>query len=115
MSSVLYTDIASLVTNDESLESGILGELTDAALIVENGHISWVGQAKSAPAADHQISLDGKSVIPGFVDSHAHLVFAGNRAAEFAARMNGENIVPVGSETRLVLLEPQVMKSLMKT
>lgn len=91
MASVLYTDITSLVTNDQSLESGLLGGIKNAALVVENGHISWVGQNSKAPAADERISLSGKSVLPGFVDSHAHLVFAGNRAEEFGARMNGES------------------------
>jgi imidazolonepropionase len=96
MTSVLYTDISSLVTNDQGLELGLLGELKDAALIIENGHISWLGIAKEAPDADQKVSLEGSSVIPGFVDSHAHLVFAGNRAEEFAARMNGENYTAGG-------------------
>ena len=96
MTSVLYTDISSLVTNDQGLELGLLGELKDAALIIENGHISWLGSAKEAPDADQKVSLEGSSVIPGFVDSHAHLVFAGNRAEEFAARMNGENYTAGG-------------------
>ena len=96
MTSVLYTDISSLVTNDQGLELGLLGELKDAALIIENGHISWLGSAKEAPDADQTVSLEGSSVIPGFVDSHAHLVFAGNRAEEFAARMNGENYTAGG-------------------
>lgn len=96
MTSVLYTDISSLVTNDQGLELGLLGELKDAALIIENGHISWLGSAKEAPDADQRVSLEGSSVIPGFVDSHAHLVFAGNRAEEFAARMNGENYTAGG-------------------
>ena len=96
MTSVLYTDISSLVTNDQGLELGLLGELKDAALVIENGHISWLGIAKEAPDADQKVSLEGSSVIPGFVDSHAHLVFAGNRAEEFAARMNGENYTAGG-------------------
>ncbi len=96
MTSVLYTDISSLVTNDQGLELGLLGELKDAALVIENGHISWLGSAKEAPDADQKVSLEGSSVIPGFVDSHAHLVFAGNRAEEFAARMNGENYTAGG-------------------
>lgn len=96
MTSVLFTDISSLVTNDQSLELGLLGELKDAAIIVENGHISWLGNAKAAPDADEKVSLEGKSIIPGFVDSHAHMVFAGSRAEEFAARMNGENYTAGG-------------------
>jgi imidazolonepropionase len=99
MNSVLYTGIQSLVTNDESLESGLLGEIKNAALIIENGHISWVGTSSAAPEADQSISLEGKSVLPGFVDSHAHLVFAGDRAAEFSARMNGESYSAGGIRT----------------
>ena len=90
MTTTLYTDISSLVTNDVQLELGLLGELNDAAFIEQNGYIKWVGSAKEAPDADQRVSLEGKAVIPGFVDSHAHLVFAGDREKEFAARMNGE-------------------------
>ncbi len=89
MSTVLFTDIKTLVTNDSSLEVGKLGLLSDAAIVVENGHIIWVGSAAKAPAADESVSLAGKTVLPGFVDSHAHLVFSGDRSAEFSARMNG--------------------------
>ncbi|NDC48624.1 MAG: imidazolonepropionase [Micrococcales bacterium] len=89
MSTVLFTDIKTLVTNDSSLEVGKLGLLSDAAMVVENGHISWVGSAANAPDTDESVSLAGKTVLPGFVDSHAHLVFSGDRSAEFSARMNG--------------------------
>jgi imidazolonepropionase len=85
----LYTGISSLVTNNPELESGLLGELEGAAFIEQDGQIVWVGSAKDAPEADIEVNLDGKSVIPGFVDSHAHLVFAGDRALEFEARMSG--------------------------
>lgn len=91
MSSTLYTDIATLVTNDSTLDRGLLGELTDAAFIEEDGYISWVGEKAMAPDADQKVSLAGKTVLPGFVDSHAHLVFAGDRSREFSARMNGES------------------------
>jgi imidazolonepropionase len=91
MSSTLYTDIATLVTNDSSLDRGLLGELSDAAFIEEGGYISWVGEKTQAPDADHKVSLAGRTVLPGFVDSHAHLVFAGDRSKEFSARMNGES------------------------
>jgi len=91
MSSTLYTDIATLVTNDSSLDRGLLGELSDAAFIEEGGYISWVGEREAAPHADNSVSLAGKTVLPGFVDSHAHLVFAGDRAKEFSARMSGES------------------------
>jgi imidazolonepropionase len=67
-----------------------LGVVRDAAFVVEDGRVAWVGSASAAPAADESIDAGGRAVIPGFVDSHAHLVFAGDRAAEFEARMTGE-------------------------
>ena len=93
MTSTLFTGIAELVTNDELLEgadhSEHLGLLSDAAVVVQDGLIAWVGSAAQAPQADDQRDLGGRAVIPGFVDSHSHLVFAGDRSAEFAARMTG--------------------------
>jgi imidazolonepropionase len=62
---------------------------SDYALVVEDGVVAWTGPSSSAPAADRAIDAAGRAVLPGFVDSHAHLVFAGDRAAEFAARMSG--------------------------
>lgn len=85
----LVTGIAELVTNDDTLGSGRLGLFADAALVVERGVIAWVGPRQGAPDADTRLDLEGRAVIPGFVDSHAHLVFAGDRAAEFEARMAG--------------------------
>ncbi len=88
--STVYTNIGELVTNDPTLGDGSpLGLLTDAALVVDDGVVSWVGAYGRAPAADDSVDLEGAAVIPGFVDSHAHLVFAGDRAREFAARMAG--------------------------
>jgi imidazolonepropionase len=86
---MLVTGIAELVTNDESHGNGPLGLIADAALVVDGGTVAWVGRAVDAPDADTRIDLGGRAVIPGFVDSHAHLVFAGDRAAEFEARMSG--------------------------
>jgi len=93
MTSTLLTGIAELVTNDE-LQDGAdhsehLGRLSDAAVVVQGGLIAWVGPAAQAPAADERRDLGGRAVIPGFVDSHSHLVFAGDRSAEFVARMTG--------------------------
>jgi imidazolonepropionase len=88
--SIAITNIGSLVTNDQSHGPGILGELTNAALVIENEKIVWVGNTNQVPATDQKIDIDGKAVIPGFVDSHAHLLFAGERSAEFQARMKGE-------------------------
>jgi imidazolonepropionase len=87
---VLYTDIGELVTNDPTLGGSPLGVIHDAALVVGDGEIVWVGGRADAPDADERISCGDSAVIPGFVDSHAHLVFAGERSAEFAARMSGE-------------------------
>src|ERR1019366_946074 len=68
---------------------GSFAVIEDAALVVEAGRVAWTGPAAGAPAADEVIDCEGRSVVPGFVDSHAHLVFAGERSAEFAARMTG--------------------------
>ena len=93
MTSTLFTGIAELVTNDELLDgadhSEHLGRLGDAAVVVQDGLIAWVGPAARAPQADDRRVVGGRAVIPGFVDSHSHLVFAGDRSAEFAARMTG--------------------------
>jgi imidazolonepropionase len=93
MTSTLFTGIAELVTNDERLggadHSERLGLLTNAAIVVEDGLIAWVGPASQAPPADDRRDVGERAVIPGFVDSHSHLVFAGDRSAEFAARMTG--------------------------
>jgi imidazolonepropionase len=88
VSSLLLTGIGSLVTNDPA-HGGLLGELHDAALVIDGSTVAWVGSRRAAPAADGAIDLGGRAVIPGFVDSHSHLVFAGDRAEEFAARMTG--------------------------
>jgi len=61
----------------------------DAGLVIDDGRVAWVGASDQTPAADEVIEADGAAVIPGFVDSHTHLVFAGDRAEEFAARMAG--------------------------
>jgi len=90
MSSLLVTGIAELTTCDPALGDGSpLGVLEDAALVVEHGRVVWVGAAGRAPAADVELDLAGRAVVPGFVDSHAHLVFAGDRAREFEARASG--------------------------
>ncbi len=95
--SLLLTGITELTTNDPARGDGaadpgdaLLGIVRDAALVVSaDGEIEWVGPAAQAPDADDHRHLGGRAVIPGFVDSHTHLVFAGDRSAEFAARMTG--------------------------
>ena len=88
MTSTLIHHIGELVTNDPDRD-GLLGIVEDAALVVEGGTIAWVGRAVEAPQADEVYDAGGRAVLPGFVDSHSHLVFAGDRAGEFAARMAG--------------------------
>ena len=89
----LLTGIGELVTNSAApgRDGGPLGILRDAAVLVENGTVSWVGPAAQAASnVDVQVTdVGGDAVLPGFVDSHTHLVFGGDRADEFAARMAG--------------------------
>ena len=99
MRSVAITNIGSLVTNDQSIELGLLGELRDAAIVVEDGLVAWVGSSAAVPETDESIDVEGRTVLPGFVDSHAHLMFAGDRAAEFSARMAGSAYAAGGIRT----------------
>jgi imidazolonepropionase len=99
MSSLLLTGIAELVTNDPSHDGTPHGILEDAAVVLDGHRVVWVGRRAGAPAADAARDLGGRAVIPGFVDSHSHLVFAGDRAPEFAARMAGESYVAGGIRT----------------
>lgn len=87
MTSTVITGIGELVTLDPDADG--LGVRTDAAVVADGGVISWVGPQRRAPAADRRIDVDGRCVLPGFVDSHTHLIFAGDRSAEFVARMAG--------------------------
>ena len=95
--STLITNIGELVTNAlgpvgaEAARTGPGGftALSDAALVIDDGRIAWTGQTGHAPAADERVDAAGRVVMPGFVDSHAHLIFAGERGDEFAARMAG--------------------------
>ena len=98
----LVTGIASLVTNDPAIGDGsALGLVENAAVVVEDDRIAWVGSATRAPATDSATDLQGRAVVPGFVDSHSHLVFAGDRAAEFTARMTGEPYTGGGIATTM--------------
>ena len=98
MTATVITNIGELVTNDPEADD-LLGLVADAALVVEGSVVAWVGRAVDAPAADQQVDAGGRAVIPGFVDSHSHLVFAGDRAAEFAARMAGRPYAAGGIRT----------------
>lgn len=91
MPAELITGISELTTNDDERRRHL-----NAALVIEDGRISWLGDASGAPAADSRTDLGGRAVLPGWVDSHTHLVFAGSRAAEFEARMAGQKYVAAG-------------------
>ena len=98
MATTLITNIGELVTNDPHAED-LLGVVRDAALVVEGSRVAWTGPAADAPAADERVDAGGRAVLPGWVDSHSHLVFAGDRGPEFAARMAGEPYAAGGIRT----------------
>ncbi|MFF0810896.1 imidazolonepropionase [Streptomyces albogriseolus] len=90
MSATVITNIATLVTNDPSLrDSDPLGLVRDAAVVIEGDRVVWTGESSKAPATDNRVDAGGRAVLPGFVDSHSHLVFTGDRTEEFNARMSG--------------------------
>jgi imidazolonepropionase len=100
VSSIAYTGIGELVTNDPGVGDGsLLGRVTDAAVVVDDGRVAWVGASAQVPATDERVDVGGRCVVPGFVDSHSHLVFAGDRADEFAARMAGRPYAAGGIRT----------------
>ena len=86
--STVVENIGRLITNDAQFEVGATGELREAWVVFIDGLIESVGTGH-APPADQRIDVGGRCVLPGFVDSHSHLVFGGDRADEFAARMAG--------------------------
>lgn len=89
---MLVDNIGELVTNDPERGEGPLGIVRDAAVLVVDGVVVYAGPRSAVPEHDALARVDaaGAAVIPGFVDSHGHLVFAGDRAEEFAARMSGQ-------------------------
>lgn len=95
--SLLVDHIGELTTHDPEL-----GTLRDAALVVEDGRVAWVGPSGSADrGTDEVLDAGGAAVVPGFVESHSHLVFAGDRAEEFAARMAGRPYAAGGIRTTI--------------
>ncbi|MET8865444.1 imidazolonepropionase [Nonomuraea sp. NPDC004580] len=92
--SVAITGIGSLLTNDPEL-----GTITGAAVVFDAGRVVWAGPQARVPDADERVDAGGRAAIPGFVDSHAHLVFAGDRTAEFDARMSGQRYTAGGIRT----------------
>src|SRR3954451_14684962 len=99
MRSLLVTNIGELVTGDPNWGEGPLGIRRNAALVIDDRRVEWIGRAGDTRAPDVRLDADGAAVLPGFVDSHSHLVFAGDRAAEFAARMAGQPYTGGGIRT----------------
>src|SRR4051794_39815563 len=101
MTSTLMTGIGELVTNDPARRTGEdpLGVVADAAVVLDGDRVAWTGPSREAPDADVLVDAGGRAVLPGFVDSHSHLVFAGDRSLEFAARMTGTPYAAGGIRT----------------
>ena len=87
MPTLALDNIGLLATNDPAVGEGPLGLVEDAALVFDDDRVAAVERAGAS--ADRRIDVGGRCVIPGFVDSHTHLVFAGDRSEEFVARMAG--------------------------
>jgi imidazolonepropionase len=98
VSSIALTNIATLVTNSAELGEGLLGLSQGKTLVLEDGKVAALSD-RTPEGVDEVIDCAGKTVIPGFVDSHTHLVFAGDRSAEFAARSRGEKYSAGGIKT----------------
>ncbi|MFF2651754.1 imidazolonepropionase [Streptomyces sp. NPDC058045] len=89
-STLALTNIGTLVTNSPSHGDGSpLGLIRDAAVVLDGDRVVWTGASSKAPATDNHLDAGGRAVLPGFVDSHSHLVFGGDRTEEFNARMTG--------------------------
>ncbi|MEY2813904.1 MAG: hypothetical protein RL579_809, partial [Actinomycetota bacterium] len=95
MGTQLISNIGQLITNSDEE----LGIITDAAIVIDGQKILWVGSNKEAPAADSTIDANGGVVTPGFVDSHTHAVFAGDRSKDYVARMSGQKYATGGIKT----------------
>jgi imidazolonepropionase len=90
VTSLVVRHISELTTNDARVgDLSMMGRLHDAAMVVDGGRVAWVGFDSDAPACDEMLDANDGAVVPGFVDSHTHLVFAGERSDEFEARMAG--------------------------
>jgi imidazolonepropionase len=95
MSATLISNIGQLITNSDFA----LGIINNAAIVIENGKVLWVGPNSSAPASDLNIDAENSVVTPGFVDSHTHAVFSGDRHKDYVARMAGSKYASGGIKT----------------
>jgi imidazolonepropionase len=99
VTSTLFDRIGELITGDPSLGEGPLGIRRQAALVIDEGRVAWVGDHRGVPATDERVDVADRTVLPGFVDSHAHLVFAGDRRRDFLARVTGASYEAGGIRT----------------
>ena len=115
MPSTLIDGVATLVTNDPAHGTGPLGLCTDAAVVIEGDRIVWTGPAAQSPAADAVVDAAGGTLLPGFVDSHSHLLFAGDRTQEFNSRMSGRPYSAGGIRTTVAATQAATDEQLTAT
>lgn len=111
MASKLIRNIGQLITNSDKE----LGIIDDASLIIENGLVTWVGSNQNAPAADSAVDAENGVVTPGFVDSHTHAVFAGDRHKDYVARMAGSKYASGGIKTTVAATRSASIEELTKS
>lgn len=114
MTAELITGIGEL-TIHAAETSGDDHRLSDAALAIEHGRIVWIGSAADAPPVDSSVDVGGRAVLPGWVDTHTHLIFAGDRAAEFEARMAGQRYAAGGISTTMAATRAAGTADLVRT
>ena len=92
MSGLLLTGIGHLTTHDGD-------PITDAVVAIDETTITYAGSQSDSPAQEGRelVDCEGRAVIPGFVDAHTHLVFAGDRSDEFARRLSGESYADIAA------------------
>jgi imidazolonepropionase len=101
---IIFHHVTQVVTVDKTFatDANPLGVITDGALMVEDGKIKWVGHSHEIKPADypdaHWINGRGQILLPGFIDSHTHPIFAGNRADEFEMRLKGATYLEIAAQ-----------------
>ena len=88
---LILDNIGTLATNDPRF-AGVLGVVTDAAVAIRKGRIAWSGPSERIPQGLEilpRLDCGGRAVLPGLIDAHTHLLFAGERSREFSLRMVG--------------------------
>ncbi|MBI4508349.1 MAG: imidazolonepropionase [Deltaproteobacteria bacterium] len=97
MRDLIVLDTSAVMTCDPSLGEGRLGLIERGAVYVREGVVAWVGPERDLPQADGavRLSAEGGLVTPGLVDAHAHPIFGGDRAAEFALRAEGKTYLDI--------------------